>query len=87
MVSVTEQFSWTNAVWSLGLFVLLAGVIWYKMHLLRSEIHQLVDALPRIGSEFVKREVAELRDALRETRARLVIVEERLGLNGERERP
>lgn len=78
-----DQFNWRNGLWSLGLFALALGVVWYKLHLLRLEIHALVERLPQIGSEFIRNQMAELREELNTTRARVQICEERLGLNGE----
>ena len=79
---VTTQFSWINALWSLGLFFLGLGVMWYKLHLLRMEIHTLVEKLPQIGSEFIRGELSEMQDQLDETRARQRIIEEHCGING-----
>lgn len=78
-----EAFSLYNAIWSISLFLIGLGVIWYKMHLLRMEIHKLVEGLPRIGSEFIHAELQDVRDELDRTRARQKIIEEHCGINGE----
>lgn len=75
-------FSWPNALWSLALIVVLGGIIWYKMHLLRMEVHTLVEMLPNLGSEFIRRELSDVRRDLDEMMARLGLCEERQGYNG-----
>jgi type II secretory pathway component PulF len=72
-----------NGAWSLGLFLVLCGIIWYKMHRLRLEIHTLVESLPTLGSQFIKQQLADVRYDLDTTRARVMICEEKLGLNGQ----
>lgn len=79
---INASFSLVNAVYSLALVVILGGIIWYKMHLLRMEIHALVEKLPQIGSEFIRQELDELKDELDRTRARVAVCEERHGLDG-----
>lgn len=77
------EFVPLNAIYSLSLVVILGGIIWYKMHLLRMEIHELVERLPKIGSEFIRQELEEIHEKLDRTRARVSLCEERIGLNGE----
>lgn len=82
MPPVINAFSWLNAMWSLSLFAILVGVIWYKLHRLRMEIHALVQSLPSLGSQFIKHDLVDLRSLLDETRARITVCEERMGLDG-----
>lgn len=82
-VPVILGFSTTNALWSLGLFLVGLAVIVWKMHKLRMEIHALVVGLPRIGSEFIHEELDSIKESLNETRARVRLIEEQIGLNGE----
>jgi|GEM_PF-3101959 len=82
-VPVITAFSWPNAMWSLGLIFLLGGVIWYKLHLLRMEIHSLVERMPSLGSEFIRREMFDVRRDLEATIARVRLCEHRQGINGE----
>lgn len=72
----------TNALWSVFLVVLVVGVMWYKMHLMRKEIHQLTESLPTIGSQFIRAQLVEVKADLDTTRARVTICEQKLGLNG-----
>jgi hypothetical protein len=82
-VPVITAFSWPNAFWSLGLFTILGVVIWYKLHLLRIEIHSLAEKLPNLGSEFIRSEISEVRRDLERTMARVRLCERRQGVNGE----
>lgn len=79
---LTHTFSWPNAIWSFILFCFALGIILWKLRRLREEIHNLVVHLPHMGSEFLKGEMEEMREGLRQTRARVQIVEEKIGLNG-----
>jgi len=78
---VTGSIAWPNILWSLLLF----GIILWKIRRLRDEIHQLVEGLPTMGSQFIRSELNEVRDELDRTRARVQICEERLGLNGQQD--
>lgn len=80
---VTTSFSLINAAWSLGLFLLAVAVLLWKLHRMRLEVHALVVALPTMGSEFVRREIEELKQEVDRTRVRVSICEEQLGLNGQ----
>lgn len=62
--------------------VLVLAVMVYKMHRLRMEIHSLVEMLPNLGSEFIRREIMDVRKDLDTTIARLRLCEERQGFNG-----
>lgn len=83
MVPVTTAFSWSTAIWSLFVVGVVALVIWIKMHLLRMEIHTLVQKLPNLGSEFIRKEISEVRRDLDVTIARVRLCEKRQGFNGE----
>lgn len=83
MHTTATQFNLVNGIWSLSLFLVLCGVIWYKMHRLRLEIHALVESLPTLGSVFIKQQLADVKEDLDTTRARVMICEEKLGLNGQ----
>jgi len=80
---IITGFSWPNALWSLFLVLLLAAIIWYKLHLLRMELHGLVEKIPNLGSEFIRREISDVRRDLETTRARLRLCERRQGFNGD----
>jgi hypothetical protein len=79
---VIDAIASPNVYLSLFLFVVAMGVFWVKMHLMRKEIHLLVETLPAVIDQQVAHEVEELRQEQRETRARLMLCEEKLGLNG-----
>lgn len=71
-----------GVLWSLGLAGLVVGIFWYKLHLMRLEIHRLVESLPQIGSEFIREQMKELRQDMDVTRARVRICEQKLNLDG-----
>lgn len=73
----------SNALWSFLLFCVAMGVLWYKIHGMKMEIHTLIERLPSMGSAFVRREIEDLKQESGETRARLTICEDKLGLDGE----
>lgn len=81
--ALTSSFSWTNAVYTLALVAVAVGVIWWKLWRLRLEIHLLVTELPHMGSEFIRSELRDLREDLNETRAKVRVIEEKCGLNGQ----
>ena len=79
-MSVLHGFSWVNGIWSLLLF----GLVIVKIYRLRLAIEHLAEALPKIGSEFIQDEVRGLNRELDETRARIMMLEDYLGLDGGR---
>lgn len=81
-IPVVATWSWPTALWSLFLVVLVLAVMTYKLHLLRMQIKNLAEMLPNLGSEFIRREILEVRKDLDTTIARLRICEEKVGFNG-----
>lgn len=81
--AITASFSWSNAIYTALMCLVLGTIIWWKMHLMRLEIHQLVVGLPKIGSEFIHEELMEMRRDLDQARASIKVIEEHVGLNGE----
>lgn len=75
-------FVWSNALWSFALFVLAMSVFLLKMHAMRKRLDALIQALPTLGSQFVRAEIEELKQEASETNARLNVCEEKLGLDG-----
>lgn len=80
---MVDTFSWPNGLWSLFLFALLIWVLWYKLHLLRMEIHNLVERLPKLGTEFIRKEIDEVKRDLDAVKARVRLCETRQGYNGD----
>jgi hypothetical protein len=77
------EFSVINAVCGVLLFVIAMGTIWYRTAKLHLEMRELVAALPRMGSEFIREEIKDVRQDLDITRARVSNCERELGLDGE----
>lgn len=77
------DWHWVNYAFPNVWTLLVLAVVFYKYHRLRKSIEKLTASLPHLGDEFLKDEMHNLTTELQEVRARIILVEQHLGLNGE----